>query len=149
MRVTLILADYAQAAEGKLNIIGGGWTITGPIPSPSAIGLIVDVPWDQANTKHRFLIELLDSDGQPVMVDTPEGERPLQIGGEFEVGRPPGIKRGTPLSFTTAFNLPPQPLEPGSRFEWKLAINGETRDDWRLPFSTRATDERPPGSAPY
>jgi hypothetical protein len=44
VRATLILADYAQAAEGKLNVIGGGWTVTGPLPAPSAIGLIVDVP---------------------------------------------------------------------------------------------------------
>jgi hypothetical protein len=97
--------------------------------------------------KHDFLIELLDSDGQAVSFETAEGEHPIQIGGQFEVGRPPGIKRGTPLTFTTAFNLPPRQLEPGSRYEWRLSIDGETKEDWRLPFSTRATGEVPP--APF
>jgi hypothetical protein len=26
VKVTMLLADYAQVAEGKLNIVGGGWT---------------------------------------------------------------------------------------------------------------------------
>ena len=34
MKVTILLADAAQAVEGKLYILGGGWSITGPDPSP-------------------------------------------------------------------------------------------------------------------
>ena len=36
MKVTLLLADAAQAAEGKLYVLGGGLSITGPHPSPLA-----------------------------------------------------------------------------------------------------------------
>ena len=32
MKVTMLLADSAQAIEGKLYILGGGWSITGPDP---------------------------------------------------------------------------------------------------------------------
>ena len=134
----MLLADYAQAAEGKLNVIGGGWTITGPVPAPSAIGILIEVPWDRTNERHEFRLELLDSDGEPVLGQNPAGARePLVIGGQFEVGRPPGIKRGTPISFPVAINLPPQPLPPNGRYEWRLSIDDESDENWRLAFSTR------------
>lgn len=137
----MLLADYAQAAEGKLNIIGGGWNITGPAPVPSAIAILIEVPWDRTNERHEFTLELVDSDGDPVMgLGASGSEEPLRIGGQFEVGRPPGIKRGTPISFPLAINLAPQPLPPDGRYEWRLSINGESDEDWRLAFSTRPAE---------
>ena len=35
----MILADSAQVADGKLYILGGGWSITGPDPTPSAVAI--------------------------------------------------------------------------------------------------------------
>ena len=137
MKVTMLLADHAQAAEGKLNIIGAGWNVTGPEPGPSAIAILFEVPWDRANEPHRFVLELVDSDGYAVTVDTADGDAPITIEGEFEVGRPPGVKRGTPLPFPIAMNLPPQPVPAGGRYEWRLTVDGETDEDWRLVFSTR------------
>ncbi len=137
MKVTMLLADYAQVAEGKLNLIGGGWSITGPEPSPFAIAVLFDIPWDRTNEKHRFRLELVDLDGEPVMTETPEGSQPLFVEGEFEVGRPAGIKRGTSLPVPVALNLGPQQFPGGGRYEWRLEVNGETDEDWRLPFSTR------------
>jgi hypothetical protein len=29
------------------------------------------------------------------------------------------------------------PLDPGGRYEWRLSIDGEVDDDWRLAFSVR------------
>jgi len=58
----------------------------------------------------------------------------------FEVGRPAGLKPGTPLDFPVAVNSGPLPLEPG-RYEWRLTIDGEADDDWRLPFSVRVEEE--------
>lgn len=139
----MLLADHAQAADGKLNIIGAGWTLTGPAPAPFAIAILFEVPWDRANEPHAFRLELVDSDGDPVIVDTPEGDGPLAIEGQFEVGRPPGMKRGTPLPFPLALNIGPQPLEPGGRYEWRLTVDEESDEDWRLPFSTRPAE---PGS---
>ena len=54
---------------------------------------------------------------------------------------PPGIKPGTPLELPLAVNSGPLPLEPGSRYEWRLSINGEGDDDWRLAFSVRAEED--------
>jgi hypothetical protein len=28
------------------------------------------------------------------------------------------------------------PLNPGSLYEWRISINGESEDDWRLAFTT-------------
>lgn len=139
MKATLLLADYAVVSDGKLTIVGGGWSQTGPDPASFGIALLIQVPWDQANTVHSFSVELLDTDGTPVVVDSEEGEQAVAFGGEFEVGRPPGIKPGTPLDFPVAVNSTPLPLEAG-RYEWRLTIDGSSRSDWTLPFTVRSEE---------
>jgi hypothetical protein len=138
MKVTMILADFAQVAEGKLTVVGGGWSVTGPIPGPSAVGILIEVPWDRSNERHHFELVLVDADGEPVMAPDQAGNiQPLRVGGDFEVGRPPGIKRGTPLTVPLAVLLGPQPLEPGQRYEWRLTVNGQSDENWRPAFSMR------------
>ena len=44
MKVTMLLADAAQAVNGKLYILGGGWSVAGPDPTPMAIALKMEVP---------------------------------------------------------------------------------------------------------
>jgi hypothetical protein len=140
MKATMLLADYAVVSDGKLTIVGGGWSQTGPEPASFGIGLLIQVPWDQANTMHSFTVELLDADGAEVVLETSEDDQQqMAFGGEFEVGRPPGLKPGTPLDFPVAMNSTPLPLEAG-RYEWRLTIDGKTREDWRLPFTVRGAD---------
>jgi len=141
MKVTMMLCDYAQVADGKLTIVGGGWSVTGPLPAPFALALLFEVPWDRANTRHRFRLDLVDQDGHVVFIPTDEGEEPLAIEGEFEAGRPPGLKPGTPLDVPISINLPGAPIPPGGRFEWRLSVNGESDENWRLPFSTRSEED--------
>lgn len=135
MRVTMLLCDHAQAADGKLNVIGGGWSLTGPGPAPFGIAILFQVPWDQANERHEFRLELLDADGQPVHL--PNHDDPVFVEGSFETGRPPGMRPGTPTDFPFAMNSGPIPLEPGGRYEWRLSVNGRYDEDWRLAFSVR------------
>jgi hypothetical protein len=144
-KVTMMLADAAQAVAGKLYILGGGWSVTGPSPQPTAIALYIKVPWDLTNTPHKLLLELVDLDGEPVIVDTPMGHQALRVESDFEVGRPAGIKPGTPLDVALALNFGPIPLAPGWSYVWRLSINGQTQEDWSLPFVTRAL-EAPPGA---
>ena len=103
----MLLADYAAVSDGKLTIVGGGWSQTGPEPASFGIGLLIQV---------------------------------VAFGGEFEVGRPPGLKPGTPLDFPVAVNSTPLPLEPG-RYEWRLTIDGASREDWTLPFTVRSEEQ--------
>ncbi len=138
----MILADYAQAAEGKLNILGGGWNITtGGVPS--ALAILLEIPWDRTNERHQFRIELVDADGNAVIGMGPDGEGPIVLAGGLEVGRPPGIKRGTPIPVPLAINMGPHPLEADTRYEWRLSINDASDENWRVAFSTAPTLDRP------
>ena len=137
MKVTLLLADAAEAVNGKLYILGGGWSVTGPEPSPMAIAIKIEVPWDQGNLVHKLQLRLVDADGQPVLAESEDGEVPIVLDADFETGRPAGMKPGTPLDLTMAVTLGPLPLEPASRYEWRLTIDGVEDDEWRVAFSTR------------
>ncbi len=75
MKVTMLLADAAQAVEGKLYILGGGWSIIGPEPTPMAFAIKIEVPWTEANIRHQLRVALYDEDGQPVIIPTSAGER--------------------------------------------------------------------------
>jgi hypothetical protein len=137
MKVNLLLADHADAVGGKLYINGGGWNVTGPQPAPSAIAMLIEVPWDQTNTKHPVLLELLDADGNAVEVESGDESEPVKVESVLEVGRPPGVKPGTSLAVPLAVNFGPIPLEAGSQYVWRLTIDGHSEDDWNLTFSTR------------
>ncbi len=137
MKITMMLADAVQAVNGKLYVLGGGWSITGPEPVPSAIAVKVEVPWDEGNRKHGFRLALIDGDGQAVRVPGPVGDIPVQVTAEFEAGRPAGLKPGTPLDVVLALNFGPLPLQPDSRYVWRMWIDEQTREDWEVSFSTR------------
>ncbi len=146
MRVTILLADAAQAVDGKLYILGGGWSITGPGPVPMALAIKIEVPWTEANTPHTLEMKLIDEDGQAVMAPTPMGDRSIELRSDFETGRPPGLKPGTPLDVALAINLMPLPLSSGSRFTWRCFINGQTSEEWAVSFSTRPQPSPPPAA---
>lgn len=141
MKVTILLADWAQVLNGKLYIMGGGWSVTSPTTGPSAIALKIEVPWTETNRQHNLKLELIDSDYHPVMVQTPTGEAPLMISADFEVGRPPGLIQGSPLDVPLAFNIGPIPLAPEKRYIWKLTIDGKQDDNWQAAFSTRPSKQ--------
>ena len=138
----MLLADAAQAVDNKLYVLGGGWSVTGPAPTPSALALYIKVPWDQANVKHRLELELIDADGRAVTGIGPEGEQPIAVASEFEVGRPAGLTPGTPIDVALAINIGPLPLAPGARYEWRLQVDGESREGWYCAFSTRPATQR-------
>jgi hypothetical protein len=136
VEVTILLCDSAEAVNGKLYILGGGWSVTGPGPVASAIALRIDVPWNDTNRPIAVRVELLDADGAPAQIPAPGPDGATQgvavdIG--FEVGRPPG----TPLDAAVAFPIPPLQLRPGSRYVWKVSIDGETKDHWQVAFTVR------------
>ena len=134
-----MLADSAQAVNGKLYILGGGWSVTGPAPATMALAVKIEVPWDEANMKHRFVLELLDADGRPFIAPGREG--PLQVDGQFEVGRPAGVAPGTPIDFVFAVNIAAIQLVPSSRYTWRLSVDDNSHDDWYVSFATRPPAE--------
>ena len=137
VKVTMLLCDAAQVSDGKLFILGGGWSMTGPDPVPSAVALKIDVDWHEAETSHHWELFLEDADGQPVLMETAEGTQPVEVRGEFTVSQPLGIPEGSPIDVALAVNLGPLPLAPGTRFAWRLMIDGEALPGASLGFTTR------------
>jgi len=134
----MLLCDHVALAEGKLYINGGGWSTTGPAPSPSGIAVFLEVPWVEANRKIEFKLKLLHEDGEPFTQLTPVGAMmPVEITATLEVGRPPGVPEGTALPVPLPINLPPLPLAPGQGFYWQAEINQQSKEEWRLSFRTR------------
>jgi len=101
----LLLADGAEAVGGKLYILGGGWThlfvpeVPGPPFGPFAVALGVAVPYHLTNRRFTFMLELTDADGNRV------GD---VMTGEFEQGRPPGIRPGASQPILLAVNARPE-----------------------------------------
>lgn len=133
----MMLCDAAQVAAGKLFILGGGWSITGPDPAPSAIAIKIDVDWHEVGTPHHWELFLVDADGREVRFDSPEGSQAIEIRGDFTVGRPEGVPEGTPADLSLAINLGPLPLPPGGRYTWRFTVDGEADAAWSLAFTTR------------
>src|SRR6266496_1346948 len=115
MEATLLLCDWAEEVNGKLYIMGAGWSrVVASRPVSIALGVLLFIPWDQANRPHNIEISLLTEDGEPVEID---GER-VAVPGKMEVGRPPGTRPGSRLEAPLALRFPALQLPPGAyRFD--------------------------------
>ena len=137
MNVTMLLADSAQVADGKLYILGGGWSVTGPDPVPSAVALKVSVDSPEFNVEHHWELFLEDADGKLVHFDTPEGQQSIEVRGDFSAGAPEGVPVGTPVDVPIAVNFGPIPLDPGERYTWRMVVDGESLPGGQVSFTTR------------
>jgi hypothetical protein len=139
----MLLCDAAQVAEGKLYILGGGWSVTGPMPVPSAVAIKVEVDWHEIARAHHWELFLEDADGRPVMIETPEGDQPVEVRGDFSVAQPVGVPEGSPVDVPMAVNLGPLPLVPASRYTWRFVVDGESLPGASVSFTTRPAEEPP------
>ena len=139
----MLLADSAQVADGKLYILGGGWSVTGPDPTPSAVAMKVGVDAHEFNREHHWELFLEDADGQPVRFDTPDGPQAIEVRGDFSAGAPEAVPVGTPVDVPIAVNFGPIPLQNGSRFTWRLVIDGESLPGGTVSFTTRPAPDAP------
>jgi len=101
----LILGDSAQVVGNKLYLLGGGWdrlTINTEFPfnQRCAVALSIRVPWNETNQKHTFEIEVAGEDPA-----TEEPKTLVKAGGQFEVGRPPGIPQGQDQRIQLAIDM--------------------------------------------
>ena len=141
-RVTMMLCNYATVSEQILYIAGGGWSYIDPQCGPTAIALVIGVPWNQTNRRIPFRLDLLLPDGNPVeRLDPPvdvQSPTDIHVLGELEVGRPVGLAQGAHVNWPIAIPLPGWRLPAQSRLVWHLTLNNVSRPEWTLPFQTRA-----------
>jgi hypothetical protein len=142
LSVTLLLADYAVEALGKVTIVGAGWRHTLPQSAIMAIGGTVEIPWTETNRPHDLRIELVHQDGPQVRVATLIGEQPFQLGGRFEAGRPPGVPQGTSFTMPLALTFVRPQLDIGT-YVFNVFIDNTPRAS--LSFSVV---EQLPGQPP-
>jgi hypothetical protein len=133
----MLLADSAQVADGKLYVLGGGWSVTGPEPTPSAVAIKVSVDSHEFNTSHHWELFIEDADGQPVRFETPEGSQIIEVRGDFSATAPDDVPVGTPVDVPIAVNFGPIPLADSSRYTWRMVIDGETLPGGLVSFTTR------------
>jgi hypothetical protein len=138
----MIIADSAEAINGKLYMLGGGWDQhrSSAYPSQIRMGIAVSilVAWEETNQKHAVRINVADSEGNAIL---PEVEASM------ELGRPPGIAPGSKqramFAVNAAFPLP----RPGSYVV--TAAAGPCRKQVRfeaLLSGTLLTSQLPPSS---
>jgi hypothetical protein len=140
IEVDMMLADAANVYDGRLSLLGAGWQVRPPeAAGPSALGVVLRVPRDQAGA-HQLRIELVDIDGEPIMLEEDGNAQALaaEVTVTVEGLQDPGLR--TPLVATYAFNLAPFPLTPGREYLWRVLVDGLARDEWTVPFRTT-----PPG----
>lgn len=142
VEITMILCEYAQAAEGKLTIVGGGWSMRSAEPSPMGIGVLVELPSDAAINAHAFCIRLRDTDGNTV--SDPNGQ-PIRIEGGFDATRMPGTPPNVPLVVPLAINIAGLALPPGQRYVWELTFDGNDEAVWQVAFNTAPPQLRATG----
>jgi hypothetical protein len=141
MRAKIVLADSAEIREGLLFLLGGGWSETGPAPQPFAIAGLLEVEWDEANTRHAVELTIDDEDGGPLVIPTPTGDQPFRIASEFEVGRPAGSRPGRSFNVPVAVPIMPVPWTPGRRYTLVIRIDGAEAD--RVRFAVRSAPTAP------
>jgi len=132
VEATMLLCDAAESIGGKLYILGGGWSQiytpdTPDAPIKMALAVKLSIPWDLTNEPLTVRARLLTEDGEAVE----GGTGPLFAEGDIEVGRPPGLKRGTPIDAPFVLNFAGVTLPPGG-YVWQLEVEGETKA--RAPF---------------
>ncbi|HVE92978.1 MAG TPA: hypothetical protein VNE62_11875 [Actinomycetota bacterium] len=114
------IADHAEAVNGKLYVLGGCWDVLSVRQLPAhhphmSVATALHVPWGSTNQVHTITVRLIDEDGHPA---GPE------MSGQFETGRPPGMRPGDETTMLLAFNMVSTPLEREGRYEFVLDVDG-------------------------
>jgi hypothetical protein len=96
----LILADHAEAVNGKMYLMGGGWdrrTVADfRQPQTFAVAVGILIPWTETNRPLQLVVALTDLDGAPIAP-------PLQT--QLTAGRPANAKPGQKLRYMLAVNF--------------------------------------------
>jgi hypothetical protein len=114
-----ILADRAEAVNGKVYMMGGGWdrlTVQDfnlPVAVSFALGILV--PWNATNESHRLQVTIEDQDGRPV---------DFRLETEFVVGRPPLTSPGEIQRIALAVPSVSMRLPGPGSYTVRASING-------------------------
>jgi hypothetical protein len=127
----LILADAAEALNGKLYLMGGGWDsiFVRDISQRVAMGIAcgVLIPYGETDEEHTLVLSIEDQDGGQVA-------SPLTV--KFKTGRPPTLERGAPMHLPFAIKAEYQ-LSGYGTFVVRATIDNRTDASRTTSFSAR------------
>jgi len=135
----VMLADRAEAINGKLYIMGGAWDRLQKsdfgTPHQLSIAVSVVVPWNATNEEHRLNVRVVDADEHEI------------AGGQvtFAAGAPAQMKRTESQKALLAFNMAVNFPGPGT-FKVKGMIDDDPATSRETIFYVNQRAQQPPGS---
>ena len=138
----LLLADRAEAVNGKLYLVGGGFDRVGVASFPAnanfdvALGAMVD--YNETNEPHTFELRLENVDNDVVLGP---------IGGQLEVGRPPGMKPGQSQRVMLVVRGP-FPIPSPGEYSWVAVLDGSRQEPTRFWLDKVDLPATPPTARP-
>ncbi|MDQ6721117.1 MAG: hypothetical protein M3003_10050 [Candidatus Dormibacteraeota bacterium] len=120
--VTFMLADHAEAVNGKLYVTGGSWNMINAKDIPyvhphMSVAATIEVPWTQTNELHSLNVQLFDEDEKSVV--------PQRLEGQFEVGRPPGMRPGDYALVVLVFHLNGLTFDKAGSYSFVMTFDAE------------------------
>lgn len=117
-----MLADHAEAVNGKLYVTGGCWDRLAAMQLPTqhphlSLAACILVPWNSTNEKHTLEVRLTDEDGHDIL--------PQPLTNQFEVGRPPGTPAGSDITTLFVINFNLLSLSKAGRYAFTIAVDGQ------------------------
>jgi hypothetical protein len=139
----LLLADKAEAINGKLYSLGAGVHGIGMTEVPGiatfdlAVGLLVDYP--ETSDTHRLTLSMETADNKAVV-------GPIEL--PFATGRPPGLPPGDAVPFTLVVQGP-FPIPGEGAYQWVVTVDGQRFPPRHLRVSRvqRLVPQGDPGAA--
>jgi hypothetical protein len=138
------LADSAEAVQGKLYALGVGWNaifvrVFPAVHSRVSVGIVIRVPYTATNQPHTVRMHLEREDGElyplgesVLTASESEPTEVFEIGGQFNVGRPPLLPPGDEQMVCLALTVTDLHFDKPSRLTWVISIDGTEMK--RLPM---------------
>jgi hypothetical protein len=130
MEIDAFLADSAESVQGKLYAMGIGWNaiVAGGFPfsqSRIALGIMVQVPYNETNEQHGLSVHLEDEDGRrkQLGIGGPDGAPIAELRSSFTVGRPAGLPAGDAQMVSFAMNFDQLPFDAPAMYNWVISID--------------------------
>ena len=135
-----MLCDHVETAEGKLFINGAAISTLWVAPAPPhvvnlGIAAVAHVPYTETDRQHVVRVTVVDEDGEPVAPWSPDelpDAPPIEIVGEFSVGRPPALAPGESQAVPLAFQVNSLPMPRVGLCSVVVEVDGD--EVRRLPF---------------
>jgi hypothetical protein len=147
--LSMLLADYAMTDPlGRLHVVGGGIQVLGRDHTnrvTQAFALVTTMFFEPALFQEQFVFEVFIEHvgGAPVLLPPGQAGQPggaVRFAQNMTVDEPNLSRAGVPrralpaqqqlvIYFNTGLPLPPSEV-----LVWRACIDGESRDDWTLPF---------------